>query len=622
MTTAFLMVDVQQDFLNRPNVVPPPFRLVERLAFLLEGARQRGWPVFHMRTCIDKDGYSRMPHWVDKGICCCVAGTPGYEAPYPLAATEGETVLHKRFFSGFDSPELLPALQKARIETLIIAGLYTHGCIRATVLDAYAHGFKVFVAEDAVGSTEPMHAELGRCWLEERAARFVSTGTLLSEALPPPQSSLVPESCAAAAHSRFPALEPSERAALLYRWADALQQEQESLIRLLADEIGKPRADAADEVRRTLAHIRVAAGLILEAPEPPPIPGVRIFYRPIGTVGLITPWNNPLAIPAGKLAPALAWGNTCVWKPAPETPLCSQRLYESLLTAGLPENTVQLVAGDAQVAREIVKSPYINALSLTGSSATGAGLAALCTLHGKPLQAELGGNNAALILDDWAMDQVGLTRLVLSIFGFAGQRCTAIRRLIVQKGILPHFIEAFTATVHSLKLGDPHDPATMVGPLISVVHQRLVSARLDAALAAGARVAAQTPWPDDADGGLWAGRWFPPTVLVDVDPDSAIVQEETFGPIAVLLPADDLDGAINLANSVPQGLVAAIYTQDPSAQARFAQQLQTGMLKLGSGPLAIAAEAPFCGWKSSAIGPPEHGLWDRDFYARVQVLYL
>lgn len=622
VNTGLVLVDVQQDFFERPDLAPPPSRLIERLSSLLDGARRSGWPILHVRTCVQPDGKGRMPHWVDKNVLACVPGTAGYEPPPALVALPGEPVLHKRFFSGFDCPELLPKLKAAQVETLVVAGLYTHGCIRATVLDAYAQGFRVLVAEDAVGSTEPMHAELSRAWLEDRAAQFLGVEELLGEeaaAAPRFDVSTVSAACADAAANRWAATDPSARAVMLYRWADLLEQEQDALIGLLADEIAKPRADAADEVLRTLAHIRVAADSLLAPPETPPAPGVCVRHRPVGTLALITPWNNPLAIPAGKLAPALAWGNTCVWKPAPEAPRCAERLCQALLAAGLPEGAVKRVAGGARVAREIVKNPHISAVSLTGASATGASLAALCTLHGKPLQAELGGNNAALILDDWAMDQAGLASLARSMFGFAGQRCTAVRRLIVQRGILPRFIEAFAATVQSLRLGDPHDPATEVGPLISSAHRRLLAARLGAALDLGAQVVAQAKLP--THDGPWAGRWFAPTLLTDVDPASPLAQEETFGPIALILPAEDLVEAIALANGVPQGLVSVLCSQDPAACAYFAERAQAGMLKLSAGPLAIAAEAPFCGWKASALGSPEHGRWDRDFYTRLQVLY-
>ena len=354
-----LLVDVQQDFLNRPNLIPTPLKLNERLVFLLDGARRKGWPVYHIRTCIQPDGCDRMPHWIQHDIWACVAGSTGYEPPPELAALPEEKVLHKRFFSGFDCPELLPALRDAQVRTLVIAGLYSHGCIRSTVLDAYARGFSVYIAEDAIGSTEPVHAELGRVWLEGRAARFLSSDALLSDPIVdsrrqgPTDSftdSAISQACEAAAKSgaRWAALEPTSRAAILRRWAELLERERKSLIDLLAGEVGKPFIDATDEVRRTLAHIEFAALSALQPPEPSPAPGILIRCCPVGTLGVITPWNNPLAIPAGKLSAALAWGNACVWKPAPETPKCTARLYETLIAAGLPKNTVTLVSGGAR----------------------------------------------------------------------------------------------------------------------------------------------------------------------------------------------------------------------------------------------------------------------------------
>lgn len=411
----------------------------------------------------------------------------------------------------------------------------------------------------------------------------------------------------------------------LERWAQTLERDADALSRLLALEIGKPVAEARDELRRTLAHIRLAATLAREALEETPAAGVRVCYRPVGTVALITPWNNPLAIPAGKLAPALAFGNGCVWKPSPRAPRCALALHRALCDAGLPTGLVQLVAGDAETARDIVADSRIDAVALTGSNFAGRAISALCAARQKPLQAELGGNNAALILDDWDFDEADLVQLAQAVFGFAGQRCTALRRLIVQRGILERFTDAFAAVVRALPVGDPLDPATRVGPLISSEHRRQVQARLDAALADGARLIAQAMLPADADhvdlADRWSGHWLPPSLLGDVDPDSPIVQQETFGPIAVILPADDLDQAIALANAVPQGLLAAVYSHDAAAKARCAEQFQAGILKLGPGALAIAAEAPFCGWKASAIGPPEHGRWDRDFYARAQTRY-
>lgn len=639
-----LLVDVQQDFLARPGLLPNASDLVEGLVRLLEGARRRAWPVIHVRTRSAADGSGRMPHWQRQDIRACVEGTTGYAPPPALAEQPGESVLHKGFFSAFGCPDLAPLLAPPAAGPLVVAGLYTHGCIRATVLDAYERGHAVIVVDDAVGSTEPMHAELSRAWLHGRAARFltiaellgldggpVSAATARGQATPAPladhpRHGAAPNAataCAAAATAAmgWAATDPAERAALLERWAGRLAADEAALAALLAREVAKPIAEARDELRRTLAHIRVAARLAREALEIPLAVGVCVRYRPVGTVALITPWNNPLAIPAGKLAPALACGNACVWKPSPLAPACSERLLAALTEVGLPAGLVQPVAGDALIARAIVTDTRVDAVSLTGSSATGLAIAALCAAGGKPLQAELGGNNAALILDDWARDDADLAQLARAAFGFAGQRCTAIRRLIVLRGILDRFTEDFAEAVRGLPMGDPLEPATVVGPLISVAHRQRVQARLDAAIAQGARVLARARPPADAAQGPYAGRWLAPALLDHVDPGSPIAQQETFGPLALILPADDLDHAITIANGVPQGLVAALYSADPVARERFAARIQAGMLKLSPGPLTINPEVPFCGWKVSALGPPEHGLGDRDFFARAQVVY-
>jgi acyl-CoA reductase-like NAD-dependent aldehyde dehydrogenase len=483
-----------------------------------------------------------------------------------------------------------------------------------------------------VGSTEPVHAELSRAWLADRAARFQPVAELLALAPGAERAEAATaavliglrESCAraAAAGREWAATDPRQRALLLERWAFELEQQRGDLARLLAGEIAKPVAEAQDELRRSLAHIRSAARLARGHLEETPVSGVRVRYRALGTVALVTPWNNPLAIAAGKLAPALACGNGCLWKPSPLAPECSARLLQSLRAAGLPPGLVEPVAGGAEVVSALIADARVDAVSVTGSNTAGQAIAARCAARQIPLQAELGGNNAALILDDWTFDEAALQALARSVFGFAGQRCTALRRLIVQRGILERFGEAFARAVRALPVGDPLDPATAVGPLLSRAHRERVQARLDGALADGALVLARARLPDAAKNGPDADRWLAPTLLGNVRPESDIAQHETFGPLALILPADDLDEAIALANGVPQGLLAALYGNDEAARHRVAEQVQAGILKLAPGPLLISAEAPFCGWKASAIGPPEHGIRDRDFYARPQTLYL
>jgi len=662
-----LLLDVQLDFLDRPGLSPPAARLADRIRTLLEGCRARGVPVLHVRTVIRADGSDRMPHWKNAGIWACVEGTPGALPPAGLLETEGEPIFRKQFFSAFGAPGLEARLRELNPGPLLIAGLYLHACVRATALDAYERGYDVRIVDDAVGSTEPVHAEITRCYLAERAARFVETRELLARldgareadtALP---GDVFPVACiggkwrAASTHRRMLCRQPSdlrvrigevpfagltevtaaaelasqtrhewgqrspeERAGRLRSFATRLAERESELTLLLVREIGKPRGEAQAEVRRAVAHVEGAIRRIstVDAAIDGPSSDTRVRHCPVGTVGLVTPWNNPLAIPVGKIAPALAFGNAIVWKPASRAPRAALAILAALWDGGLPPDLVSLVFGEADTARCMIAHPGIDALSVTGSTQTGRCAAALCAQHGKPLQAELGGNNAAIVLAD--CDVAAEARgLALAAFGFAGQRCTATRRIIVERSLVPRFTEALVAAVQRLVVGDPEDPDTQVGPLVSPEHREGVAAALERAVADGARILCGGGPPP----GLAHGCYFLPTLVAGLRPDASLAQEETFGPIAVILQASDLDDAIRIANGVPQGLVASLCTQDAAARERFAERIEAGILKLAPGALAVHPDAPFGGWKASGIGPPEHGDWDREFYTRPQAVY-
>ncbi len=288
----------------------------------------------------------------------------------------------------------------------------------------------------------------------------------------------------------------------------------------------------------------------------------------------------------------------------------------SLLDAGLPAGVLSLVFGDGETARHLVTEPGIAAVSVTGSIPTGRTVAALCALSTRPLQAELGGNNAVIVLRD-ADVEAEADALARAAFSFAGQRCTAIRRFIVERSHMDVFLERFVAATRALRLGDPLDERTEVGPLLSPERVAAVEAVVHEAVASGAELLTG----GGAPAGLGDGCWLEPAVLSAVRPDSAVALEETFGPVAVVLPADDLDDAIALANAVPHGLVAGLLTRDRAARARFAESVEAGILKLARGPFSVHPDAPFGGWKASGIGPPEHGRWDAEFYSRPQAIY-
>jgi acyl-CoA reductase-like NAD-dependent aldehyde dehydrogenase/nicotinamidase-related amidase len=664
--TVLLLVDLQEDFLNRSGLEPARATLAAQAAELVSGCRELGVPVLHVHTRVRADGADRMRHWQREDRWECLDGTPGALPPQALRPVAGEEVFAKRFFSAFEAPGLDAKLEALGAETLLVAGAYLHACVRATALDAYARGYRVRIAEDAVGSTEPVHAEITRAYLDGRAASFVTVEEALAalgrkrEPLPARDTRLpvayidgrwaeasadarwlrhwrpartaelvaavpaagareVAAAAAAAARAQRASREQSlaERVAWLEAWAGALAAREAGLVDGIVREVGKPRAEAQAELRRARAHLATAARVArAEADGFETAPGVRVRHRPVGVVGLVTPWNNPVAIPVGKLAPALGFGNGVVWKPAHQAPHTARALLETLQAAGVPGGLVSLVFGEAQTARHLIGAREIGAVSVTGSIQTGKSAAALCAHHGKALQAELGGNNAAVVLADWDA-AAAAPQLALAAFGFAGQRCTATRRFVVERPALAAFLEALLAAVHGLRVGDPDDPATQVGPLISRAQCGRVAAALELARAEGGRLLCGGGPPS----GLEGGAWFAPTVVAGLEPGAHLVCEETFGPVAVVQVAEDLDDALRLANAVEQGLVASVHTRDAARRARFLEAAEAGMLNLAPGALAVHPEAPFVGWKASAIGPPEHGVWDREFYTRRQVVY-
>lgn len=668
MKPALLLVDLQQDFLARPGLAPSAPVLVEEAARLLEGCRARGVPVFHARLRVRPDGSDRMPHWKRLGIWDGVAGRPGAEPPERLRPLAGELCFFKRAYDAFADPGLDPALRDRGIDTLIVAGCFLHACVRTTALAAYERGYRVWIAEDAVGSPEPDHAELVRIHLE-RAFLFLDTPTLLARldpvsaraapAAPRPDAVPVAHIAGRALAARGPAgrerRNPSrwdetlawvpaagdteveqaaaaareaqahwgrtpvrERRALLDAWAEALLTRGEALASLLALEIGKPLREARAEVARAAELVRSVARTIAGAGEGrlEGAPPVSVRVRPRGVVALVTPWNNPVLIPAGKIAPAVGLGNAAVWKPAVEAPRTALALIEALAAAGAPPGLVNLVFGEARIARALMAHPAIDAVSLTGSLATGRSAAARCAHFGKALQAELGGNNAAIVLADF--DVAAHARaLALAAFSFAGQRCTSIQRFIVERRVEDELRRALVTATESLGLGDPEKPETELGPLVSRTQRARIQAEIERAVAAGARLLAGGSVPEE----LAAGCWLRPALLDRVAPEAPLARQEVFGPVAVILPADDLDHALALANSVEHGLLAALCSESEAKRRRFAEAAEAGILQLAPGPLDVHPEAPFGGWKASGLGPPEHGRWDLEFYARPQAVY-
>lgn len=419
--------------------------------------------------------------------------------------------------------------------------------------------------------------------------------------------------CRAAAGS-WRRLEMSSRAQVLERAAELLEPQAKSLAATMAEDIGKPVRYGEMEVSRAAEMLRAIARRLRWSDTQQPVAGREVRGRPLGVIAVITPWNNPVYIPLGKLAAALAYGNGVLWKPAPAAQRISERIVAILLEAGLPEYLLGLVAGTRLQARMVMSDPAVDAVTVTGSSLAGYAAQEICASRRIPLQAELGGNNAALV---WSDADFGLAarEIAAGAFVLGGQRCTANRRVVVERSRHAELLALLITETAALRWGDPRDTATSIGPMLgNEQRDRLAEAversGLEPILPHGLTTI------EGVD-----GAWYPPTILCCEDPTHELVQRETFGPLLVIQPAESWAHAIELLNGVEQGLVAAVFTGSSSGSARFLDEAEAGILKLNRSTADAEVDVPFGGWKSSAVGPPEHGSFDRDFYTRPQTVY-
>ena len=525
-TSALLLVDCQEDYFARDGLLPPRESLIAAIAGALEAVRANGWPVFHVRTRVAADGADAMPH--RRGNPEAVEGTPGAEPPADLREQAGEPVLFKRFFSAFDADGLEAELRARGVERVLLAGVHSHACVQATAVDCYARGFEVVIGDDLVGSYDPSHGAAALGWLEGRVARVAPSAAILGSAPRPWQHcnpcdskdllfevGIEDAAAVAASAERLGNREPlplDERAARLGDWRQRLEAGRAQWVEALVRDLGKPRADAEGEVAYGLGLLAHVAATLTdeEAGELR-----RVRYRPHGIAGLITPWNNPFAIPVAKLAPALGYGNVALWKPALPGSRIATMLYDSLAESGLGD-WVALVTGDATTGRAVLGAADL--VSFTGSVPVGRFIVAEAGRRAIPVQAELGGSNAAII-DTSADLDAAAEDLAAAMFSFAGQRCTAIRRVIVIDAVHDRFAERLARAVKALRLGDPADPVTQVGP---VIDRRCQQGFIAMAQTAGGTVLTGGAAPDalPAD-----GCWIEPTLLSNLPPSHPLLGE-------------------------------------------------------------------------------------------------
>jgi acyl-CoA reductase-like NAD-dependent aldehyde dehydrogenase/nicotinamidase-related amidase len=637
MTRALVLVDLQRDFLDAsPTLEPSAGVIVAGAARALADFRARGDLVVHIRMTLSRDDDRRMPHWRERGLWRCEAGTLGHAFAPDLSPRAGEPVLDKQGFSAFIGTNLDALLAAHGVDAIAIAGVHLHACVRQTALDAYQRGLTTTILEDAVGSDDPLHAAITRRYLEARAIRFVpasahahaqgmtSTPSTLESTLVTPSPSLDAALTGLVAHrAAWADLSPEARAAALDRFADGLAALEPVLVEALVDTIAKPAPMASGEVRRAVALARAAAAQVRQAATTHAVraagPTSQVRWRPQGVVLAITPYNNPVAIPIGKLAPALGFGNVVLWKPAPLASSVAQVLAPLLTACFGP--ALALVHGDAELARAAMADPRVDAVTLSGSSLAGHAAAEICARRRIPLQAELGGNNAALVWHD--TDLARAAALVADgAFAFAGQRCTANRRAIVDASIHDAFVAHLRTATRSLTIGPARDPSTRVPPMVSPLHAERVREVLARAEAAGCTLV--VPHAEPLDPSLALGEAFCAPTLVLVPPHlaaSEIALEETFGPVLAVQAAATWDDALRLEAQTRHGLVAALFSASPERRRAFLEATRAGLLKLDQATADADAEAPFGGWKASGIGPPEHGPGNAAFYLRPQAVY-
>ena len=415
------------------------------------------------------------------------------------------------------------------------------------------------------------------------------------------------------------------RASVLFRALEIMGRRADEIARTITTEEGKPIGDAIGEVKRAMNIIEYAAGegrRMFGYTTPSELPNTVAYTikRPLGVVGIITPWNFPIAIPAWKIAPALICGNALVFKPASSTPLSAVKLVEVFEEAGLPPGVLNLVTGPgAQVGNALVENTGVNGISFTGSTEIGTDLYAKSAQRLKKVQAEMGGKNAVILLADADMDKA-LGGIVQGAFGSTGQRCTATSRVIVEEEVYDRFMEGLIDRTSKLKIGDGIDPAMDVAPLSSQSQYDKVLEYIGVGTEEGAHLA--YGGHGLTEGEYSEGFYVEPTVFTDVSPDMRIAREEIFGPVLTVFKARNLEEAIQISNSVEFGLSSSVYTKDLTRAFEYINTVETGMVHVNAPTLGGEVHLPFGGLKASGVGQREQGTEAFDFFTETITVYI
>ena len=479
--------------------------------------------------------------------------------------------------------------------------------------------------------TETFQNLIGGAWADsEQGETFESTSPANGETLGAfPRSSAVDVDkaveAAKEAYEEWRLVPAPKRGELLFRFAQLLADEKDELTQLMSREMGKVLAEAGGDVQEAIDMSFYMAG-----------EGRRLFGQttpselrdklnmsvrmPIGVVGVITPWNFPIAIPSWKIAPALVCGNTVVFKPATETPLLGQRFVELLVAAGIPPGVVNIVHGTGrEVGEALVRHPDVPVITLTGSRETGVAVLRSAAENLKHVHLELGGKNAIIVLEDADLD-LAVEGITWSAFGTSGQRCTAASRVIVHESVYDELKRRLVAAAESLRLGAGWEPETEVGPLINRAALDKVHSYTEIGRAEGAQLL--TGGEIATENGLDKGFFYRPTIFADVEPGMRIAQEEIFGPTTALIPIGSFEEAVRVANDVRYGLSSSIFTRDVNRAFRAMRDLDTGITYVNAGTIGAEVHLPFGGTKDTGNGHREAGQAALDVFTEWKSVYV
>jgi aldehyde dehydrogenase (NAD+) len=469
---------------------------------------------------------------------------------------------------------------------------------------------------------------IGGQWVEARSGeRFASYNPATEDLIAPVVKSSAADVDAAVqaakqAYKGWRLTPAPRRGEILYRVAQLLIERKEALARLMTQEMGKILTETRGDVQEAIDMAYYMGGegrrlLGYTAPVEMPNKFGMSMRDSVGVIGLITPWNFPVAVPSWKILPALVAGNAVVWKPGEDTPAIAAAFVQVFHDAGLPAGVLNVVMGAGETGAALVEHPDARVISFTGSTETGLNVYTKAARLGKKVTLEMGGKNAILVMDDANLD-LAVEAITWSAFGTTGQRCTATSRLIVQSDIKPRLIDALAAKARTLKLGDGLDETVDVGPLVNRKAREKVESYMSVAQNEGVKILCGGQRPAD----MPKGYFFLPTLLDSVTPDKRVAREEIFGPVLSIIEVTSLEEAIEVNNSSIYGLSSSIFTENVNAAFRAIRDLTTGIVYINHGTTGAEIQFPFGGTRGTGNGMREAGQAGLDSFTEWKSVYI